>query len=110
MGRKPITLAPWIAKLPGGRFLKLIPVIFWALAIDAIDLVSVIVETVGIFFGGAGLVAGLGVDAVQIVLALGVFGDPIMLLTTTDMLLPSVFDIFPATTAVVIARNYLHLI
>jgi len=86
------------------RQFAFLPPIAWAVAIDALDVVPAVVNTI-LNFIGAGFVIDVAFDAVQTVLVFIIFEDAAFAITNVDFLLPAPFDVFPAYTAKIIAHQ-----
>lgn len=82
-----------------------LPPIAWAIAIDALDFLPNVINFFLQFIGGIGIATDLGFDGVQTFLAFLIFQDPLFAVTNADFVLPPGFDVFPAYTAKVVARQ-----
>jgi hypothetical protein len=82
-----------------------LPPIVWAVAIDALDIIPAIINTILTAVMGAGVAIDFGLDVVQTILAFIIFEDAAFAITNVDFLLPAPFDVFPAYTAKIIAKE-----
>lgn len=81
---------------------SIIPVpIFWALFIDALDILKAPITTFAQFFG-IGIAANVVVAFLQGILATYVFADPIMLFAILEGGIPSPLDIYPTVTTILL--------
>lgn len=87
-------------KVPGGA-------ITVALALDAIDLFSnAVALALAAVFIPLGLLPDVGVDAVQSLIAMLAFKDPLVVLgTSADFILPPPLDLLPTATISVLVRE-----
>ncbi len=81
---------------------SIIPVpIFWALFIDAFDILKAPITTITQFFG-IGIAINVITAFVQAILATYIFADPIMLLALAEGGIPSPFDVWPTITTILL--------
>jgi hypothetical protein len=90
------------------KWASFLPAWLWCILIDAIDLVTNLLDVV-LSFVGIGFITNLGVDAVQGVLSLALFENPELWVIGTggEALLPPGLDIFPSYTAMYVFINYM---
>lgn len=84
---------------------NIIPIpIFWALLIDAVDLLKAPLTTVTQFLG-IGVAINVVVAFIQGIMATYIFADPIMLLVIAEGGVPSPLDVWPTVTTILLLET-----